>query len=234
MAETPPGKRMRSTQVYQALRDEILRGVIEPGTRLVTREIGARLGVSDIPVREAFWVLSREGLVEMSPYSGARVARMTRQDVMDVLVVRASLEGLATALAAERIDDEGLAELDELVGLMDEVVDSPTPDPLEYSQLNKRFHAAIFEYCGNAKLVNTIQILWEGHSQLQAVFRLNPDRLRRSLQEHRAILAALRNRDGERAGELAAEHKSLQQQDLLLVMEDDTPARAETAGGDQT
>jgi DNA-binding GntR family transcriptional regulator len=106
-----------------------------------------------------------------------------------------------------------------MLGEMAAIVDSAEPDPLAYAALNRRFHATIFDHCGNGKLVNTIQLLWEGHSQLQAVFRLNPDRLRHSLAEHRAIVAALADRDADRAGALAAEHKQLQKQDLLMVME---------------
>jgi DNA-binding GntR family transcriptional regulator len=214
-----PERKMRSTRVYEALRDEILRGDLKPGTRLVAREIGTKHGVSDIPVREALWVLSREGLVETSPYSGARVAELTRTEVMEVLVVRANLEGLATSLAASQISEAVLADLDGMLVEMAAVVDSAQPDPLQYAALNRRFHATIFDSCGNGRLVHTIQLLWEGHSQLQAVFRLNPDRLRNSLQEHRAIVAALKDRDADLAGALAAEHKQLQKQDLLMVMQ---------------
>lgn len=212
-------RKVRSVQVYEALKEEILRGAVAPGSRLIVRELASRFGVSDIPVREALWVLHREGLVAMNAYSGARVAELTRQEVLEVLVVRAELEGLATELAASRLDEEVLQSLRDLLGEMQAIVEARSPDPLAYAALNRDFHSTIFRNCGNGRLDHTIQLLWEGHGQLQTVFRLNPDRLSRSLEEHRAIVAALEARDGDLAGRLAADHKKLQQQDLLTVIE---------------
>ena len=211
-------RKVRSVQIYEALRAQILRGELVAGSRLITRELSANFSVSDIPVREALWMLARDGLVDMNAYSGARVASLTREEILEVLFVRSNLEGLATELAAANIDDDGLAVLDSLIDQMDAIVTSDDPDPLEYAALNRQFHSVIFDFSGNGRLTKLIHSIWEGHSNLQTVFRLNPERLKLSLAEHRSILEALRARDGKRAGVLAAEHKKLQQQDLLSVV----------------
>lgn len=212
---------IRSVQVYEKLRAAVLKGELAPGQRLVTREIAQQFGVSDIPVREAFWMLARDGLVDMSPYSGARVASLTRDEILEVLHIRSMLEGHATELATPRMDEASLAELREILAAQEAVVNSPAPDALEYSALNRRFHTVIFDQCGNRKLVELIAHVWTGHSNLQTVFRRFPDRLRQSLDEHRAIYRALADGDAKRAGELAAEHKRLQQQDLLATLDSD-------------
>lgn len=225
-------RKVRSVQIYEALRSQILKGSLEAGSRLITRELAANFGVSDIPVREALWMLARDGLVEMNAYSGARVASLTREEILEVLFVRSNLEGLATELAAQNIDEEGLAVLDSLLASMDAIVTSDEPDPLEYAALNRQFHSVIFGYSGNGRLTQLIHSIWEGHSNLQTVFRLFPDRLRLSLIEHRNIVDALRTRDSKRAGHLAAEHKKLQQQDLLAVIESEAEGSSVAATGD--
>jgi DNA-binding GntR family transcriptional regulator len=106
---------LKSQAIYQALRERILASDIEPGSRLKLREIGNQYGTSDIPVREAMRMLERDGLVETSPYVGARVTTLTAKEVAETYFIRAHLESIATGLAAERITDSELAELDALM-----------------------------------------------------------------------------------------------------------------------
>lgn len=212
-------RKVRSVQIYEALREQILKGELAAGERLITRQLGQTFGASDIPVREALWMLARDGLVDMNAYSGARVASLSRKEVLEVLFIRSHLESLATSLAAGRIDDEGLDALREILDQQQVIVDSGNAELLEYAALNRRFHSLIFDYCGNDRLTQLIASIWEGHSSLQAVFRLQPHRLRQSLDEHRAIFRALVARDGELAGRLASEHKKRQQEDLLAVID---------------
>ena len=81
--------------VFNTLRQAILRGELQPGERLMEIQLAQRLGVSRTPVREAIRKLELEGLVLMIPRRGAEVAEITRQDLEDVLEVRAALEELA-------------------------------------------------------------------------------------------------------------------------------------------
>lgn len=81
--------------VFENLREAILEGKLKPGQRLMEVQLAEQLGVSRTPVREAIRKLELEGLVVMLPRKGAYVANMSLKDIMDVLEVRASLEGLA-------------------------------------------------------------------------------------------------------------------------------------------
>jgi DNA-binding GntR family transcriptional regulator len=166
-------------------------------------------------------MLAREGLVAMSPYAGARVAGLDRDAILEVLYIRGHLEGIATRLAVPGFDEGSLLALTEVVDRMDAEAAKTEPDPMAYSRLNHDFHQLIFERCPNNRLRDLINSLWEGHSNFQTVFRLNPHRLTASLDEHHAILDAIRAGDAVLAGRLARNHKGLQKQDLLAVLGDD-------------
>ena len=94
--------------VFENLREAIVEGRLKPGQRLMEVQLAEQLGVSRTPVREAIRKLELEGLVVMLPRKGAYVANMSLKDLIDVLEIRASLEGLAASLAAERITDEDI------------------------------------------------------------------------------------------------------------------------------
>ena len=94
--------------VFENLRGAIVEGRLKPGERLMEVQLAEQLGVSRTPVREAIRKLELEGLVVMLPRKGAYVANMSLKDLIDVLEIRASLEGLAASLAAERITDEDI------------------------------------------------------------------------------------------------------------------------------
>ena len=91
--------------VFENLRGAIVEGRLKPGQRLMEVQLAEQLGVSRTPVREAIRKLELEGLVVMLPRKGAYVANMSLKDLIDVLEIRASLEGLAASLAAERITE---------------------------------------------------------------------------------------------------------------------------------
>ena len=106
---------LKSHAIYLALRERILSNDIGPGTRLVMREVANQYEASDIPVREALRMLERDGLVETVPYRGARVTTLTAKEVEETYFIRSHLESIATGLAAERITDAELAQLDRLM-----------------------------------------------------------------------------------------------------------------------
>ena len=97
--------------VFQTLRRAIITGEIAPGERLMEISLANQLGVSRTPVREAIRKLELEGLVVMIPRKGAQVAKITEDDLRDVIEIRSALEEFATTLACERITEEQKDEL---------------------------------------------------------------------------------------------------------------------------
>jgi DNA-binding GntR family transcriptional regulator len=199
-------RQLRSTQVYETLRQEIIEGVLPPGSRLAARALSQRLASSDIPVREAIWMLARDGLVENTPYAGARVRRFTRREVEEAYQVRGHLESLALKLGAGRLNAEQAATVRRLLRELDAALEAE--DLVEYGRLNRLFHEAILVGCPNSRLLDLLERLWDGQASYQMVFRLNPERTRASQAEHRRIAEAVLTGDGDRAAELIVEHRA--------------------------
>ena len=103
--------------VYSRLEEEILSGELVRGESLVEISLSKRLGVSRTPIRGAHHRLSEEGLVEISPNRGAVVLGINVDDLVDIYRIRERLEGLASALAAKRINEDELYKLTEAVDL---------------------------------------------------------------------------------------------------------------------
>ena len=214
---------LKSRSIYLALRERILSNDIEPGTRLVLRDVGNQYQASDIPVREALRMLERDGLVETAPYVGARVTTLTAKEVEETYFIRSHLESIATGLAADRINENELAELDVLMAKMDAAVEAQ--DGPTFSDLNREFHRTIIASCGNDMLRELAMDIWQHHSGFQRVFRRVPDRLAISQREHEGIMAALRAHDSEEAARLALLHKR-SVQDAVSTLVDEGAAEA--------
>ena len=210
---------LKSQAIYRALRERILANDIEPGARLVMRDIGQQYAASDIPVREALRMLERDGLVETVPYAGARVTTLTAKEVEETYFIRSHLESVATGLAAERITADELAELDVLMAKMDDAVEAQ--DGPAFSDLNQQFHRTIVGCCGNDMLRELTMDIWQRHSGFQRVFRKVPQRLATSQEEHRGIMAALHRHDTDDAARLALLHKLSVRDDVSTLVPDE-------------
>jgi DNA-binding GntR family transcriptional regulator len=195
---------LKSSGVHAQLRRDILMGRLAPGQRLIARELAHRFGTSEVPVREALWMLERDGLVEMKVNHGARVVQLTPDEVREAYLIRAHLEGLATETAVPKVDRHLQAQLDEAVSEMGKVVEEG--DPIRYADMNRRFHEMIFAASPHRRLHALISNIWDGHGAMRTVFHI-ASRLRASHHEHNQILDAIRQGDAARAGELARQHK---------------------------
>ena len=143
--------------VYTTLRDAIRSGLLKPGDRLMEIQVAKELGVSRTPVREASRRLEAEGMVVMVPRRGTYVSSMSLRDINDVFEIREALETLAAGLAAERITDEELDELERIMVTMDEMVQQGKLD--ELVAMDIRFHEQIYAASRNVKLVNILSNL---------------------------------------------------------------------------
>lgn len=189
-----------STRVVDVVRDRlraaILTGDLAPGTRLSVPELARQFQVSRSPVREAVLLLVGEGLAVEHTRRGVEVARLEMPDLLELYVVRASLESLAAHLAAERMTSSDLAALR---GVLDAQGAAAIGDPRHFRELDARFHSIIVEKCGNSRLVRHSALLAR-EMRLAGPLLLNePWHLKLSHDEHRAIEKALRQRDGPAA-----------------------------------
>ena len=156
--------------VFENLRSAILEGKLKSGQRLMEVQLAEQLGVSRTPVREAIRKLELEGLVVMLPRKGAYVANISVKDLMDVLEIRASLEGLGASLAAERRNDEDIKNLEELEVEFEEAVRTQNIDMLLKKDIE--FHECIFKAANNKKLEKMINTLWDHFFILNFLYKI--------------------------------------------------------------
>lgn len=203
----------RVDQAYRAIRQRIADGVYRPAERLVEAELARSLAVSRMSVRSAFQRLRQEGLITLEPHRGAKVTALTFEEAMQVVEVREGLEGWAAALAAQRITEEGLANLDRLLSEMERVLREGKP--LEYADLNAAFHQAIVDATGNRRLRHLVDVLKAPVVTYQFRIILVPGRGQASLREHGEIVGALRSRCPEMAEAVMRRHISTVRQTMV-------------------
>ena len=145
---------------YQAIRDAIFSGEFESGTRLNQDDLARRLGVSRAPIRDALNRLETEGLVQtLSRAGGVVVAEATEQEMADIYELRAILDTACTRLACERIGEEDLKRLQQIV---DETERVTTANDLQgIVQAHAEFHYLIYAASANPELTRVAKNLWD-------------------------------------------------------------------------
>jgi DNA-binding GntR family transcriptional regulator len=189
--------------VVSALRERILSGGMPPGERLVEGKLSEELGVSRMPVREALRQLAAEGLVTIEPRRGASVTSFSPQQMRELVEVRATLEGLNAKLAAQRHDDQQIAEMERILEEGTRVSQSGADDAVML-MMNQRFHDALGSIAANSILQDIMRSLRDRTALLFAP--LNRARGPQNWDEHAAILRAVINGDAELASLLAMRH----------------------------
>ena len=190
-------------QAIDRLRQAILDSRFASGERLVERTLGDAMGVSRTAVREALCHLEAEGLVESGP-RGPRVAQVTAADARAIYEAREVLEAAACRWFAERATKTELEQLDEAADAL--ALAFAAADMHEILTCTRRFYQVLLEGAGNPVVESVLFGLQAKVSHLRALSMSGTARHPRSMQEIRAIVTALRNRDGERAAAMSIRH----------------------------
>jgi len=203
--ETAPdlAKRTIAEQLAAALRREIVTGQLVAGSRLRQIAIAERFGVSTTPVREAFGLLQRAGLVRADAHRGVTVSLPTVQDFSEHMEIRMALEMLAAEKAAECFRAR---DAPPLVALLDEMRE--TDDAARYVARNHTFHLRLYRLAGRSRLVTMIEELRTASLAYNHLYAASdvPGAAPRLDAEHRAILAACQANDPGRAAAAVRRH----------------------------
>lgn len=192
---------------YHSIKELILSGQFAVGSRLPEDTIGAQLGLSRTPIRNALAQLRMEGLVNLTPNSGARVASFGKEELVEMAEMRAMLEGYAASLAARKIGAGELAKLDTLCDRMADVVAlKPAADVAEISSVNLEFHRSVALAAGNSRLLTALEPLWNVSVMSVKYGLFSEERRNRSVAHHREIVAAIRAGDSLLARHLMEAH----------------------------
>lgn len=188
-------------------------GVYKEHDELREVSIGEELGVSRTPVREALRQLELEGLVTIVPNKGAYVTGITPQDVHDIYKIRSLLEGLCARWATEHITGRQIEELEEIILLSEFHLRKKSAEQAEQvSDLDGKFHKVLYE-ASNSRILE--HVLSDFHKYVQMARMMSvgaKDRAERSIEEHRDILKAIKDKDPDKAEWLANQH-------IMKVME---------------
>lgn len=145
--------------VYLELKHKILIGEIPSMTRLMEIDLAEKMNVSRTPIREAIRQLESDGLVVIEPRKGAYVSKIAIADLLDIMEVREDLEGLAAALAAERINDEQRLVLNKLTRLYELAIENNDKDKIVEG--DEKFHKYIVQCSGNNTLIQMVNQVQE-------------------------------------------------------------------------
>jgi len=185
--------------VADELRRAIVRGELQAGDKLSPGELAERFAVSQTPAREALQLLASEGLLSNDPFRGVRVEPLSAEEYEELYLMRVGLEGLAARLGSERIGDEDVAELERELDAMGAAAEDDDLD--RFYEHDRRFHLIHYGASGRTGLVSRIMSLRTASERYarHAYAGLEHVSMVDTVVSHRAILDAVRARDGDAA-----------------------------------
>lgn len=206
----------RADSIAEELEELIFDGTFANGDRLDEVRLAEQFGVSRTPLREAFQRLALSGLVQLIPRRGAFVRQPGPVELMEMFEVMAELEAVCGRLAAKRISDQALDELNDANAKCQAAVDAQDSDA--YYVENERFHRILYRESGNGFLEQEACKL---HKRLKPFRRQQlrfRGRLAQSMEEHKAVVQALVRGDGEAAANALRDHVAVQGEKFHTLM----------------
>ncbi len=190
-------------RVAQSLRALIVAGQLPEGTQLVQRELAARLGVSQTPVRASLGRLEREGFVAVGSTGRAFVSRLTREDFEEIYAARLGLEGLAARLGAAAVGPEEKAQMRALISQLRAAASKQDVD--EYIALREDFYGTAYRASGRRRLVEEVERLYWRSERYNRLVLSTPGRIEESLGRYAEFLAACEENDSAGAERVVQE-----------------------------
>jgi DNA-binding GntR family transcriptional regulator len=184
-------------RVAQSLRALIVAGQLPEGTQLVQRELAARLGVSQTPVRTSLGRLEQEGFVVVGSTGRAFVSRLTREDFEEIYAARLGLEGLAARLGAAAV---GAAETRRMAQILTRLKSAATQQDVDsYLALRWEFYGTCYRASGRRRLIDEVERLYRRSERYNRLVLSSPQRFRESLDRYRSFHRACLRNDGATA-----------------------------------
>jgi DNA-binding GntR family transcriptional regulator len=203
-APQPIARRSLHDEVVTRVRDMIIEGALAPGARIHEGQLGATLGVSRTPLREALKFLASEGLIELVASRGAVVRKFTPKDVRDMLDVLAMLESNAARLACRDASDADIAAVR---AVHDRMVERyAARDRLEYFKLNQQIHSALLRLSGNAALEEAHASIQSRLKRIRYIGNQEPGKWADAMAEHDAMIRHLEARDSRALSDVLTLH----------------------------
>ena len=191
-------------EVVARVRDMIIEGTLETGTRINESELGPRLGVSRTPLREALRTLASEGLIDLVPSKGAVVRSFGLAEITEMLESVKALEGFAARLGTARASDEEIAGV---LAIHDEMVARyEARERLAYYKLNQSIHSAIVNLAHNRSLSELHALVQGRLKRIRYIGNHAPAKWAGAMADHERMADALRRRDGDALAAALEDH----------------------------
>lgn len=216
-------------KILEMIRDAILKGTLKPGERVSEPELAERFGISRTPIREAFRQLESEGYLEVIPRKGAVVASLSERDIEEFYAIKIILEGFAAKMAAENLTEKDIERLEAINDRLQKIADEG--DVKSFFRVHNEFHDVFIKAAGNDKLYEMINQLVMKFKRLRLASLSQPGRMEISVEEHRNMIEAFKNHDGDRADNLVRHAATIGADVLIQSMSkvEKSDSKAETA-----
>lgn len=173
---------------FNEIRQAILSGKFRPGERINQKQLTEELGISIIPLREAFKQLQSEGFISIIPHRGAYVNELSLREIEDVYLIRIELEELAAQLASKRLTQRDVKTMETLFARMESATERN--DFRSLFNLNRKFHFTVYQACRRPLLLELLNELWDRSTRYRTIQTHDAQRVKEELGEHRDILEA--------------------------------------------
>lgn len=187
----------QTDNVYAIIRKKIEQGIYAPGESLREQQLSTEYKVSRNTIKKVFLLLESDGFVTIEPNKGTKVRSYSKQEIVDFLEFREEVEGFIIRLATPLFTESDLHAMEQI--LNKQLLCKENNDLLQYSQLNRSFHAVISNRCPNHTAVNVVNSLKQRMTKYNSKTVLIPGRIDQAFQEHTSILEALKEKNAEKA-----------------------------------
>ncbi|MEK4306800.1 GntR family transcriptional regulator [Oceanobacillus oncorhynchi subsp. oncorhynchi] len=191
--------KQNQTQIaYDYILNKITENKIPQGYPVIEEDFAQQLNMSRTPVREAIKLLSVEGFIDIFPRKGAFVKVLSAQDISDCYEMIEAIEGMIAYLAAKNPSEEIIDQLNQYLDEMEK--ERKAMDFFSWKQNDIKFHRTIYKLCDNKLLIRHAEILFLKIYQIETSY-IHGVNLEQAIKEHKLILEAIKNKDGEGARE---------------------------------
>lgn len=183
--------------IVETIEDRIISGELAPGEKLTEQAMCELLDVSRSPLREAFRILENRGFLVNKARRGVFVPKLSRKEAIDIYTVRANLESLATFLAVKADDGTLAGILRDIHEEMEKTVEAN--DLKQYMVCNSNFHEALIAACGNALLIEMLQLFDKQTRRYRTRILSNEGKTKESVRKHEALIRSIEAGDAAAA-----------------------------------
>ena len=189
-------------EAYDYILTSIRQGAFQPGDRLKAEDIAHRLGMSRMPVREAFRRLAAEDLLTLRPNRGTTVTRLGEDELREIFEMRSVLEGLAVRTGIGNMNARAIEDIEEILGRMERCRDHGS----EWLLHHRRFHELVCSFSRRHRLIRQIGSLHRATEPYLRLWYVNVKKPIDEQKEHRGILEMLKRGDAEKAEAFMRDH----------------------------